>query len=115
MSITLYHNPRCSKSRAALNLLQQRGIVPKVRLYLDDPPTVAEIKQLLELLKIDARSLIRTSEVEYQHAKLANPDLQENELVDAMATMPKLIERPIAICAHRAVIGRPPEAVLGLL
>ncbi len=115
MSITLYHNPDCSKSRTALNLLQQRGIVPKVRLYLDDPPTVDEIKQLLDLLKMDARSLIRTGEVEYQHAKLANPTLQENELVDAMATMPKLIERPIAICGHRAVIGRPPETVLGLL
>ena len=115
MDVLLYHNPRCSKSRACLALLQQQGIEPKLRLYLDNPPNAAEIKQLLNWLKVDARQLMRKQEAEYQTAKLDNPTLSEAQLINAMVTMPKLIERPIAICGHRAVIGRPPEAVLGLL
>ena len=115
MTITLYHNPCCSKSRTALALLQQQGITPKLRLYLQQSPTATEIKQLLSQLQLDARSLMRQGETEYQQAKLDNPDLGEDELVDAMAAMPKLIERPIAIYGNRAVIGRPPKTVLDLL
>lgn len=113
--ITLYHNPRCSKSRTALALLRDHGIEPEVRLYLEQPPTAAELKQVLSKLGISARALLRKGEDAYKELNLADESLSENALIKAMVTHPKLIERPIAITQDQAVVGRPPENVLTLL
>lgn len=113
--ITLYHNPRCSKSRTALALLRDHGIEPEVRLYLEQPPTAAELKQVLSKLGISARALLRKGEDAYKELNLADESLSENALIKAMMTHPKLIERPIAITQDQAVVGRPPENVLTLL
>lgn len=113
--ITLYHNPRCSKSRTALALLRDHGIEPEVRLYLEQPPTAAELKQVLSKLGISARALLRKGEEAYKELNLADESLSEKALIKAMVTHPKLIERPIAITQDQAVVGRPPENVLTLL
>ena len=110
----IYHNPRCSKSRATLALLQERGIEPRVVLYLDTAPDAAEIRSLLSKLGLGATQLVRRGEEAYK-AQGLGPESSEAELVDAMATYPKLIERPIVVCGHRAVLGRPPENVLELI
>lgn len=112
---TLYHNPRCSKSRGALELLAERGITPTIVPYLEQPPDAAGIRELLRLLGLPARSLLRTVEAEYRESKLDDPSLGEDALIDAMARHPRLIERPIFVHGGRAVIGRPPERVLELL
>jgi arsenate reductase len=112
---TLYHNPRCSKSREALELLQARGIDPEIVRYLETPPDAATLKKLLRLLGISARELLRPKEDEYRELGLDDPKLGEDALVAAMVAHPRLIERPIAVCGKRAVIGRPPENVLELL
>lgn len=111
----LYHNPRCSKSRAALELLRERGVEPVVVAYLDTPPSISELRGLLGLLGLPARALLRTGEAEYAELGLAAPDKTEDELIDAMVAHPRLIERPVFVHAGRAVIGRPPERVLELL
>jgi len=113
--LTLYHNPRCSKSRAALELLESRGLKPRVVRYLETPPGVAELGELLGRLGIPARQLLRTGEEEYKTLKLADPGLDETQLIEAMAAHPRLIERPILVAGDRAVIGRPPEKILELL
>lgn len=113
--LTLYHNPRCSKSRGALELLEARGLQPKVVRYLETPPSAAELEELLSKLGLSARQLLRTGEEEYKTLNLANPALGEAQLIEAMATHPRLIERPILVAGDRAVIGRPPEKVLELL
>lgn len=113
--LTLFHNPRCSKSRQTLELLQAQGLKPKIQLYLENPPTKSELKYILELLKLDARSLMRTKEAEYLASGLDNNNLTEDELIEAMIRIPKLIERPIVLANGRAVIGRPPENVLSIL
>lgn len=115
MSICIYHNPRCSKSRQTLQLLQEQGIEPDVREYLKDVPSADELKQVLAALGISARELLRTKETEYRDAGLDNPDLDDDAIVQAMTEYPKLIERPIVINGDRARIGRPPEAVLEIL
>jgi arsenate reductase len=112
MTLTLWHNPRCTKSRAALALLQDRGLHPRVRLYLDDPPSVAELAGALSLLGRPARDLLRWSEPE---AKSLSPDAPDAELIAAMAAHPRLIERPLLISDRAAAIGRPTEALLPLL
>lgn len=114
IACTLYHNPRCSKSRAALALLQERGIEPELVLYLQAPPSVTELKALLGKLRLSAGELVRSKEAEYRERGLGR-DSSEAELLAAMAEEPKLIERPILVCGERAVIGRPPENVLELL
>ncbi len=113
-TITLYHNPRCSKSRQALQLLQQRGHEPVLRLYLDNPPSHDELARLLSLLGINPRQLLRSGEQEYKDNNLKDSALSDAALIDAMVQFPCLIERPIAICGDRAIIGRPPENVLDL-
>lgn len=113
--ITFYHNPRCSKSREALALLEARGVTPKVVLYLDSPPSAATLKKLLKALGISARELLRHKEEEYRELGLANPALSEAALIAAMVSHPRLIERPIAMAGNHAVIGRPPEKILELL
>lgn len=111
----LYHNPRCSKSRAALELLASRGVKPAIVRYLDQPPDAAALRALLDKLGLPARALLRTGEDEYRALKLADPSLDEAALIEAMAAHPRLIERPIFVRGNRAVIGRPPERVLELL
>jgi len=111
---TIYHNPRCSKSRATLALLEEHGLSPEIRLYLQDPPDVAELKALLKKLGISAAGLVRRGEPEYRESGLS-PDSSEGEILEAMAAHPKLIERPIVVRGRQAVLGRPPENVLALI
>ncbi|WP_049722094.1 arsenate reductase (glutaredoxin) [Gilvimarinus polysaccharolyticus] len=113
--LSIYHNPRCSKSRQTLALLEERGLTPKIIKYLDTPPTPAELKDVLNKLGISARELLRSSEAEYQTLGLADKTLPEAALINAMSEYPKLIERPIVIHGARARLGRPPEQVLDIL
>ncbi|MGU9849773.1 arsenate reductase (glutaredoxin) [Pseudomonas koreensis] len=113
--LTLYHNPRCSKSRGALELLEARGLTPNVVRYLETPLNAAQIKALLGKLGISARQLLRSGEDEYKMLQLADESLSEAQLIDAIAQHPKLMERPILEVGDKAVIGRPPENVLELL
>lgn len=110
-----YHNSRCSKSRAALELLHARGLQPEVINYLDTPPTASELQALLGKLAISARPLLRTGEDAYRELQLDNPALSDEQLIEAMVKQPQLIERPLFVNGERAVIGRPPEKVLELL
>lgn len=113
---TIYHNPRCSKSRQTLALLEERGIEPEVIEYLKTPPTAEELKRVLKLLGIsDPRALMRQKETEYKEAGLDDPSLTTEQLIEAMVRYPRLIERPIVIQDGRAAIGRPPENVLEIL
>lgn len=111
----LYHNPRCSKSRGALELLEARGVQPTVIRYLETTPDAEELARLLARLGISPRQLLRTGEEEYRTLGLADASLSDAELIAAMVAHPRLIERPIFISGDRAVIGRPPEKVLELL
>ena len=113
--LTLYHNPRCSKSRGALELLEARGLTPNVVRYLETPLNAAQIKALLGKLGISARQLLRSGEDEYKMLQLADESLGEAQLIDAIAQHPKLMERPILEVGDKAVIGRPPENILELL
>jgi arsenate reductase len=113
--LTLYHNPRCSKSRGALELLEARGLTPNVVRYLETPLNAAQIKALLGKLGISARQLLRTGEDEYKMLQLADESLSDAQLIDAIAQHPKLMERPILEVGDKAVIGRPPENILELL
>ncbi|MNF29347.1 Arsenate reductase [compost metagenome] len=113
--LTLYHNPRCSKSRGALQLLEERGLTPTIVRYLETPPDAAQLSDLLGKLGIGARQLLRSGEDEYRTLNLADPGLSEAQLIEAMVAHPKLIERPILIVGSKAVIGRPPEKFLELL
>ena len=111
---TIYHNPRCSKSRTTLALLEEQGIKPNVVLYLETSPDETEIRSLLDKLGMSAEQLVRRGEEAYKSAGLGK-DSREDELIAAMAAHPKLIERPVVVCGDRAVLGRPPENVLGLI
>lgn len=116
MSVTIYHNPRCSKSRQTLELLEQQGIEPEVRLYLNEVPEAEEIKTLLKQLGMDsARDLMRKKEADYKDNNLKDEQLTEAQLISAMISHPKLIERPIVVKGNQARIGRPPEQVLEIL
>ncbi|WP_261844742.1 arsenate reductase (glutaredoxin) [Aliamphritea ceti] len=115
MSAEIYHNPRCSKSRSTLALLEENGVSPDIRLYLENPPTEMELKSILEQLGISARELLRTGEAEYADNNLADETLSEDQIIELMAEFPKLIERPIVIKDGQARIGRPPESVLEIL
>lgn len=115
MSITIYHNPRCSKSRQTLALLEEQGITPEIKLYLETPPSKEELQNLLAKLGINARDLLRTGEEAYKANNLKDATLSETQLIDAMLESPKLIQRPIVINGDKAALGRPPEAVLEIL
>ena len=115
MTVRLFHNPRCSKSRATLELLQQHGHDPEIVLYLQSPPSAAQISELLALLELDARGLMRKGEAEYRELGLDDPGLSETQLIAAMHAHPRLIQRPIVIADGQARIGRPPESVLDIL
>ena len=114
MTTTIFHHPRCSKSRQALELLEQRGTEIDIVRYLETPPDAATLVDLLERLGLSARELMRKGEDPYKELNLDNPELSEAQLVQAMVDYPKLIERPIVIHDGKAVIGRPPERVLEL-
>lgn len=114
-NVTIYHNPRCSKSRQTMELLYKHQIEPTIIEYLKTPPTADELKQILSLLGICARGLIRQKEALYQKNQLDNPSLSEEELIRAMIKNPVLIERPIVISGNKAIIGRPPENVLEII
>jgi arsenate reductase len=115
MTTTIYHNPRCSKSRETLELLRQNGADPEVIEYLKTPPTLDELRSLLTKLGLKARELLRTKEPEYKQAGLDNPALSEDEVLRAMVSQPKLIERPIVVSGDKAALGRPPDRVLEIL
>ena len=111
---TIYHTPRCSKSRNTLSLLREKGVEPDVVLYLETPLNAAEIRDLIAKLHIDAVDLVRRGEAEYQEAGLGK-DSSEKDCIAAMAAYPRLIERPVVVRGSKAVLGRPPENVLDLL
>jgi arsenate reductase (glutaredoxin) len=113
--ITIYHNPRCSKSRQTLALLEQSGVNPNVVLYLETPPTPVQLQVLLRKLRFAARELLRKGEDDYKTLGLADASLDEDALLKAMSEHPKLIERPIVVVGDRAVLGRPPEKVFELI
>lgn len=115
MTTHIWHNPRCSKSRATLALLQARGIRPEVRLYLEDPPSAGELRTVLARLGRTPRELLRRGENEYRELDLDDPALDDAALIEAMTRHPRLIERPIVLHGGKAALGRPPEAVLGIL
>jgi arsenate reductase len=116
MSITIYHNPRCSKSRQTLELLRENGVEPEIVEYMKTPYTAAQIEELLEMLGgIDPRELMRKKETVYKDAGLDDEYLSREELIDAMAQCPSIVERPIVVNGDKAALGRPPEKVLDLL
>ncbi len=113
--LTIWHNPRCSKSRQTLALLESRGLQFVIREYLKSPPSSDELRDVLALLGFTARELIRSKEALFKELELSDKALSEDELIQAMTENPKLIERPIVISGKRAAVGRPPESVLEIL
>lgn len=112
--VTIYHNPRCSKSRTTLALLEENGVTPDIVLYLETPLDAVQIKGLLKKLGITAAELVRRSEEAYKSCGLGR-ESSDADILAAMAEHPKLIERPIVVRGNKAVLGRPPENVLALL
>lgn len=115
MKVQILHNPRCSKSRATLQLLQDKGLQPEIILYQDTPPDVGQITQILKLLDMQPRDLIRKGQPEYKQMGLDNQSLSDEQLIQAMHSAPILIERPIVLANGKASIGRPPESVLDII
>lgn len=113
MDLILWHNPLCTKSRQTLALLQERGLAPKIRLYLQDPPSARDIRSALKALGLPAHKLLRRGEAAYKDLGLADAD--EATVIAAMAAHPILIERPLVLHGKRAALGRPPENVLDIL
>ncbi len=115
MSVTIYHNPRCSKSRQTLALLEERGVKPKIVLYLENTPSVGELKQIAAWIGGGPRAILRAGEAAYKELGLDDLRKSDDQLIKAMADNPILIERPIVVNGAKAAIGRPPEAVLSIL
>jgi arsenate reductase len=115
MSVRIYHNPRCSKSRETLQLIEERAIEPEIVKYLETPPSVAELDQILTLLGVEPQALMRKKEAEYKEAGLDQAGLTRAEQIVRMVAYPKVIERPIVVNGERAVLGRPPQQVLEIL
>lgn len=119
MTVTIYHNPRCGKSRATLELLRGRGIEPRIVEYLSTPPDAKRLEALLKLLGLAPRELMRKGEAVYKEKGLSDPTLDDAALIDAMVEDPILIERPVVVvkdaAGERAALGRPPENVLEIL
>jgi len=113
--VVIWHNPRCSKSRGTLELLRERGLDPIVVDYRENPPDARELSRVLDLLGMQPRELMRHDESDYAELKLDDPVLTRDQLIAAMVAHPILIQRPIVIAHGKAAIGRPPEAVLGIL
>lgn len=115
MTVTIYHNPRCSKSRQTLELLRGKGLEPNIIEYLKNPPDKSEMTGILALLGMGPRDLMRKKEAEYKANGLDVPDLSDEQLLDALIEHPVLIERPIVLVNGKAAVGRPPENVLKIL
>jgi arsenate reductase (glutaredoxin) len=113
--VTIYHNPRCSKSRQTLDLLQQRAIEPDIIEYLQTPPDARQLARILDLLGLEPRQLMRRDEAQYRDNRLDDPALSREQLIQAMVDHPNLIQRPIVVTGNRAALGRPPEQVLEIL
>ena len=113
--VEIWHNPRCSKSRQTLALIEETGVEPKVVRYLDEPPSRERLEEVLGYLDMSPRELLRRRESAYKELGLGDESLGDDEVVSAMLERPKLIERPVVICGKRAAIGRPPESVLDIL
>lgn len=113
--VLIFHNPRCSKSRATLALLEARGLRPEIVDYLDTPPSADELSAILDRLGIGPRELMRRDEPEYLELGLDRPTLSRDELLAAMVAHPRLIQRPIVLANGKAALGRPPESVLDIL
>jgi arsenate reductase len=111
----IYHNPKCSKSRATLQLLNDHGIEPEIVEYLDNPPSPQELKRIVELLGVQVRELLRTTEPVCREANLDDASLSEDKLIEAICKYPALLQRPIVISGNRAIIGRPPSRVLEII
>tara|TARA_Y100000741_G_scaffold219903_1_gene167572 strand:+ start:340 stop:690 length:351 start_codon:yes stop_codon:yes gene_type:complete len=111
----IYHNPRCSKSRQTLEILNQQDVDTEIVLYLENPPSAQEVASILQKLGLSSRDIIRKGEEEYKLLNIKDQGLTENELISFMSENPKLIERPIVVKDDKAIIGRPPENVLSLL
>jgi arsenate reductase (glutaredoxin) len=115
MSVTIYHNPKCSKSRQTLELLGEKNITPTIIEYLKNPPTAEKLNEILSLLGIAPRDLMRKKENVYEELELGNPSLSDKDLIGFMVKHPILIERPIVVANGKAALGRPPEQVLDIL
>jgi len=115
MTITIWHNPRCSKSRETLDLLKKKGVEPKIREYLKEPPSKAEVETLLDMVGGEPGALIRDGEAEFKSLKKRKAELSRADIVKAITAHPVLLQRPIVVAGKRAAVGRPPEAVLPLL
>ena len=115
VTVTIYHNPRCSKSRATLALIEARGIKPKIVDYLKTPPSAAELKAILRKLGLTPRDILRAGETIYAELGLKTRDLDDDALIALMVKNPILIERPIVVAGDKAAVGRPPENVLAIL
>ncbi|MEX2488980.1 MAG: arsenate reductase (glutaredoxin) [Pseudomonadales bacterium] len=113
--VTIYHNPRCSKSRQTLELLEERNIDPHIILYLQDPPDKSTLADIIAMLGIPPRQLLRKSEKAYKEMNLADKNITDDELIEAMVKTPILIERPIVVSNGQAALGRPPEQVLEII
>ncbi len=115
MNVKIYHNPRCSKSRQTLQLIQEQGVEPEIIEYLKNPPSFEELDDILSKLNYNPRQLMRKNEAEYKATGMDNPDLGRNDLIKGMVASPKLIERPVVLANDKAAVGRPPENVLDIL
>jgi len=115
MTVTIFHNPRCSKSRATLALLEEKGVTPKIVTYLDTPPSAVELDGILKALGKEPRELMRKGEDPYKTLGLDDESLSRDALIKAMVENPILIERPIVVNGKKAAVGRPPESVLEIL
>jgi arsenate reductase len=115
MTVTIWHNPRCSKSRQTLELLQSKGVAPAIREYLKQPPSKAEVETLIDLVGGDATELVRDGEAEFKALGKKKTDMTRADIATAIAAHPVLLQRPIVVAGKKAAIGRPPEAVLPLL
>ncbi len=111
-TVTLYHNPRCSKSRAVLALLEENDITPEIVYYMDNPPDTRQLKNLLKKLNMNVRDVLRRSEPEYEELGLDDAGLADEIVLDLLAKHPRLLQRPIIVTDSSAIIGRPPESVL---
>lgn len=115
MSIQILHNPRCSKSRQTLALLEENGVTPEVLEYLKTPPSADELTSIINKLGVNVRDIIRKKETEFKENGLDNEQLNDTQIIDILVKVPKLIERPIVINNDKAAIGRPPENVLAII
>ncbi len=115
MKVKIFHNPRCSKSRQTLELLREQGIEPEIIEYLKNPPSAKELDEILKMLNMEPRDLMRKKETEYKATGMNDESLDRQALIEGMVNTPKLIERPIVIANGKAAIGRPPENVLSIL